>query len=232
MLHHILFSCHGDSDGLFDLFQVREQVAEVGGGRVRPTVEHTQRREVTGIEQAGGFSVSNNRWAVQNRGGGVDAVAPLSEAAKKQKRAVEIEDEFTAAWNEWSLLEVDWKAFYPDDIPTDTLDIDCISHLMKVDIGVVMRLLKKDKKYGLIPVLAGGCMGQIGALNSESFCERILSQASLILDEGNTLMTDEVVEMLTVLRMSSEFMLFMSDRYSSVVKQQFGETVVEEEKDE
>ena len=34
-------------------------------------------------------------------------------------------------------------------------------------------------------------MCQIGALMAESFCERVLSAANLVVDEGNTLLNDE-----------------------------------------
>ena len=36
--------------------------------------------------------------------------------------------------------------------------------------------------------------GQIGTLLAESLCERILSQANLVLVDGNTLLSDEELE--------------------------------------
>ena len=40
---------------------------------------------------------------------------------------------------------------------------------------------------------------EIGALNAESFCERVLSAGNLVVHEGNTLLPKDEVEMLTVL---------------------------------
>ena len=70
----------------------------------------------------------------------------------------------------------------------------------------------------------------LGALNAESFCERVLRCAGHVLTEGNNLLGDEELEMLVVLRMNRNFMQFMRDRYGSVVKQAqpHGRTVLKE----
>ena len=60
-------------------------------------------------------------------------------------------------------------------------------------------------KYGFLPLMASCSDGEIGALNAESFSERILSNAN----DGNTLLGDEELEMLVVLRMNRDFMEFM-----------------------
>jgi len=65
---------------------------------------------------------------------------------------------------------------------------------------------KERKIYGFIPLMASFTYGQIGALNAESFCERVLS---LVLTEGNTLLDDAELEMLIILRMNRDFMEFM-----------------------
>ena len=67
-----------------------------------------------------------------------------------------------------------------------------------------------------------------GALNAESFCERVLSCANDVLTEGNTLLSDEELEMLVVLRMNRKFMRFMREHYSSMLSQQFGQTIIRE----
>ena len=58
---------------------------------------------------------------------------------------------------------------------------------------------------------------EIGALNAESFCERVLTScANDVLTEGNTLLSDEELEMLVVLRMNREFMKFMRTHYNHI----------------
>ena len=88
------------------------------------------------------------------------------------------------------------------------------------------------KIYGFIPLMAACSYGQIGALNAESFCERALRCAGHVLNEGNTLLSDEELEMLVILRMNRDFMEFMREKYpelaSEHAKQCFGMTLVEE----
>ena len=70
--------------------------------------------------------------------------------------------------------------------------------------------------------MAACCSGQIGALNAESFCERVLSCANLVVDEGNALLDDKYITiMLVVLRMSRAFMEFMRANYSAVARSTF-----------
>jgi hypothetical protein len=54
--------------------------------------------------------------------------------------------------------------------------------------------------------MASCSKGQFGALNAESFCERVISAANLVVNDGNTLLSDTYMTMLTVLRMSRDFM--------------------------
>ena len=66
----------------------------------------------------------------------------------------------------------------------------------------------------------------LGALNSEGFCERMLRASGQVMTEGNTLLKDDELEKLTVLRMNKKFMKFMRTHYNQLTKQQFNRTVV------
>ena len=71
-------------------------------------------------------------------------------------------------------------------------------------------------------------MGQLGALNAESFCERCLSCANLVVTDGNTLLLDDEVSMLVELRMNVDFVEFMRQHYAHlIVKQLWKMTIVE-----
>jgi hypothetical protein len=74
--------------------------------------------------------------------------------------------------------------------------------------------------------MACNSTGQLGALSAESYCERILSCANNVVTTGNTLLSDEEVEMIVILRMNREFMEFMREHYGEEAKQKFGQTVV------
>ena len=69
------------------------------------------------------------------------------------------------------------------------------------------------KLYGHIPLMASSSPYQIGALNAESFCERVLRCAGHIMTEGNTLLGDEKLEKLVILLMNRTFMEFMRKHY-------------------
>ena len=80
-------------------------------------------------------------------------------------------------------------------------------------------------KYGFLPLMASCSDGEIGALNAESFSERILSNANDVMTSGNTLLGDEELE---ILRMNRDFIEFMRAYYNHVSLQQFQQTVVRE----
>ena len=111
---------------------------------------------------------------------------------------------------------------------------------MDLPIGkLYKKIIESDedgKLYGHIPLMASSSPYEIGALNAESYCERVLRCAGHILTEGNTLLSDSKLEKLVILRMNRKFMEFMRANYKHVIKdklkkdqltQQFGHTVVE-----
>ncbi len=98
---------------------------------------------------------------------------------------------------------------------------------MSVDIGNMYKELSKHKVYGHLPAMAGCSMGQLGALNAESFCERILSCANNLIKSDNTLLDDPEIEMLVTLRMNRAFMEFMRVHYLDMLREQFGMTIVD-----
>ena len=83
-----------------------------------------------------------------------------------------------------------------------------------------------SSKYGFIPIMASSSYGQLGALNAESFVERMFSCAGGVMDEGNSLLSDLLLEKLTILRMNKKFMDFMRSNHNDVAEQSFKMTVV------
>ena len=76
--------------------------------------------------------------------------------------------------------------------------------------------------------MAACSKGQIGALNAESFCERCLSCANLVVDEGNTLLGDKEVSELVILRINEDFTDYMRENYGDLVKNQpFKMTIID-----
>ena len=132
----------------------------------------------------------------------------------------------------WKKYTVDWVSLFAHlkDMKKDNQSLDLTEDLMKLDIGKVYRQIEAMDtarvQFGWIPTMASSSVGQIGALSAESYCERILSCANNVITKGNTLLGDEELEMIVVLRMNREFMQFMRTHYSAIAKQAFGQTVV------
>ena len=96
-----------------------------------------------------------------------------------------------------------------------------IFDLMGMDISILYKGLDEGEiRYGYLPAMAPCSKGQLGALNVESFCERCLSCANMVVTEGNTLLLDDEVRMLVILRMNVHFMEFMREHYGHAVGNQ------------
>ena len=144
---------------------------------------------------------------------------------------------------------MEWKSTFSELAGRDKLDL--VADLMPLNVGLLYRELEdvdSDRRtygrralstyqlsarrrvlhrYGWIPTMASSSYGQIGALNAESFCERVLRCAGHVLTEGNTLLDDAELQMHVVLRMNRKFMEFMRKNYQDELKEAFGKTIVE-----
>ena len=85
--------------------------------------------------------------------------------------------------------------------------------IMQYDVCAEYRHAELQRgKYGYMPELAyctiGGCL-------SESYCERVLSQANLVLTKGNTRLDVEKVRKLVVVRMNDKFLRWAKKIYSA-----------------
>ena len=143
------------------------------------------------------------------------------ELDEEAKEAAEIE--FPTVFKNWVQLKIDWRTKFPEvDFPAAPPFLDVLRDLMGLDMGTLYNdIIIEDvtrKKYGFIPLLAGCSDAQIGALNAESFAERIISGANLVMGKGNTLLSDKYLEMLVVLRMNRKFMEHMRDHYGNELK--------------
>jgi len=143
-----------------------------------------------------------------------------------------ITNEAKAALKAWRKYKVEWLDMYPDLKKKKKVDepLDLVEDLMQLDIGRLYKHVEGvdqgRKLYGWIPLMASCSTGQLGALSAESYCERVLSCANNVLVKGNTLLSDEEVEMLVVLRMNRGFMQFMREYYKKEAKKAFEQTGV------
>lgn len=163
--------------------------------------------------------------------------------------------EFGKAFKAYRKIKIDWHSEFPElvnaqavrpvqdltqgergDVPSNEEEqagkrpLDLVADLMKLPVGKLFKkLIDQDplrRQFGWLPLMALASKGQVGALMAESFCERILSCANLVMTEGNTLLGDEELEMMVVLRMNKQFMAHMREHYNNLSCQDFGNTVV------
>ena len=86
---------------------------------------------------------------------------------------------------------------------------ECASLYVHMHLNTVLReeIIEKDVDrtlYGWLPKMATSSKGSIGCVLASSFCERINSCANAVVTEGpgNTLLSDDEMELLVMLRMN------------------------------
>ena len=67
----------------------------------------------------------------------------------------------------------------------------------------------KNPSFGFIPLIEMSSHFNIGTLNSENFCEKIISAGNLVMANGNNCLDDDELEMLTLFRIHRDSMTFM-----------------------
>lgn len=98
--------------------------------------------------------------------------------------------------------QINWRPYIEKTEGT----IDLIGDLLSVDVGSMVQQLKGTPAFGLIPKLALDSSFNIGTVNAESFCERVLSHANILVGDRNVRLNDEEIEMIVILRMNIKFM--------------------------
>ena len=120
-----------------------------------------------------------------------------------------------------------WLKLYKPDLKAEFADLrsyDVVEDLMFRPVGNIYGNLTRDlcgkphPAYGYLPLMATSSPYQIGSLMAESFCERMLSCANLVMPEGSTLLGDEELEMLVLLKMNRDFMTYCRVRYPALPK--------------
>ena len=182
-----------------------EEQEEEGDSDDEATVaaKKAKRDEVAAVDLVSGM--------VYASAGAAEGFDLSSEEDFAREDALAAEKEFKRVFSNWFGLVVDWKGEFPE---ANLKDVDLLHDLMDIDLGRFYHKLitKADpdrSRFGFFPLMAGCCDGQIGALNAESFAERVISGANLVMTNGSTLLGDKRLEKLVVLRMNREFMEFM-----------------------
>ena len=129
-------------------------------------------------------------------------------------------EEFDVVIKEWTGFKISWrKKFSSEELGgychADGEGIDPFKHLMNLPVPKMMSILECENKNGRFGYLLDMCKNsrcQLGALLSQSFAERMNSNANLLVTKNRTLLDDELIDMLVVLRMNKEFMELVRKR--------------------
>mmetsp|Transcript_14675 Transcript_14675/g.16784 ORF Transcript_14675/g.16784 Transcript_14675/m.16784 type:complete len:103 (+) Transcript_14675:170-478(+) len=82
---------------------------------------------------------------------------------------------------------------------------------MKLPMKPVLDSMEKERIarediFGYLPIRCKSAPCQLGALCAQSFAERMISAGNLLITKKRTLMNDELINKLIVLRMTKTFM--------------------------
>ncbi len=97
------------------------------------------------------------------------------------------------------------------DVMADLLHANMFKAYSDILRSESLRLKKGlSAKFGYLPMMA---VASLGALNAESFCERVLSCVKLVVSDLHVRLKAEEIRMLVMLRMNREFMEYMRVSY-------------------
>jgi hypothetical protein len=97
------------------------------------------------------------------------------------------------------------------DLMADLLHADMFKVLSDMFRSEALRIQQgKSAKFGYLTMMT---VATLGALNAESFCERVLSCVKLVVSDLHVSLKAEEIRMLVMLRMNREFMEYMRASY-------------------
>ena len=105
------------------------------------------------------------------------------------------------------------------DLMSDLLHADMfkvLSDMLRSEALLIQR--GKSAKFGYLPMMA---VATLGALNAESFCERVLSCVKLVVSDLHVSLKAEEIRMLVMLRMNRGFMEYMRSSYPDTPLSEF-----------
>ena len=169
-----------------------------------------------GLEEENDESHIRSLWSVELDEGAKLLAHPEEKITPDYKKLDG--EEFARSFANWVKFgsNIDWRKEFPDELANkpEGYHLDPIEDLMHLDVGRIYRRLEDDfPTYGHLPRMARSSRASIAALPAESYCERCISAGNLIMNKGNTLLSDEDVDMLVALRMNRAFMEHMRKKH-------------------
>ena len=143
---------------------------------------------------------------------------------------LESAQEFQLVIKRWVRWEPNWKELYPDNSFTmktnavtgvQRCEPDPFRELIHIDMSILMNAIERYNKennntFGYLPMMCRLSPCQLGALNAQSFVERMNSCAKLIVGEKRTSLRHELIDKLVILRMNLKFMIYCRGKRGSI----------------
>ena len=109
------------------------------------------------------------------------------------------------------------------DLMADLLDADMFKVYSDMLRSETLRIQqRKPEKFGYLPMMTVSVLG--GVLNTESFCECVLSCVKLVVSDLHVSLKADEIRMLVMFRMNHEFMEYMRTSYPDTPLSEFKET--------
>ena len=197
-----------------ELLMLRAESAPTAGAEVTPAVVNATITQERRAPDTGGSVLLNDVLSDSDEERMNDDEDMDAEPSDEDILAKDIEDasiEFRSAFKQWKRYAPDWLKIYPS-LNDRGINLSIIDDFMALDLKPMIDDIKKENKagkFGYLPLMMGCSVGQLGALNAESFAERVNSAAKLLIDDKNTALADNLIDQLVVLRMNRSFMEFM-----------------------
>ena len=140
--------------------------------------------------------------------------------------------EFQKVIKKWLKWKPDWKKLFPEmsfamttnaDTRIETCEPDPFEDFIHIDMSHLMKVIEhynkeKSNVFGYLPMMCRLSPCQLGALNAQSFVERMNSCAKLIVGEKRTKLKHEFIDKLVILRMNHKFMIYCRGKHGSIGK--------------
>ena len=145
---------------------------------------------------------------------------------------LEAAQEFQSVIKRWVRWEPNWKELYPDNSFTmktnavtgeERCEPDPFRELIHIDMSVLMKRIERHNKdnnniFGYLPMMCRLSPCQLGALNAQSFVERMNLCAKLIVGEKRTRLNHELIDKLVTLCMNLKFMIYCRGEHALIGK--------------
>ena len=135
----------------------------------------------------------------------------ILELKKKNADAIAAETEYERIIVNWIDHKVKWRKLCTKRIKLGENDkIDMKKQLWGIDMTILLdhsiQESGEERQFGSLPEMFSNSPYQLDVLTSESFSERMISTANLLVDTHHLHLNDGMIDKLIVLRMNKRFM--------------------------